>query len=265
MKSRTISSLLFLLATLPIFAQANAQKIGQWLVLGPAPILANGEALPAGDDAAMEYEFLPVRRLRPEAGAKALWSTQQQLAWRADAARFTGAAGRQVVYLAVYLESRRWLQAELAVEAAFPLRIYLDGAELSPAASGGKDAGKNNYPLTMANGKHLLLVKGILPSGAGASHALQASLEKQARFRRRSRRGFPGRGPPHRHGRRAEHGEHQRCLSGPGRKPGGGGPEPASCAARSGNEQLAGDPGYGKRRPGVHFAGIWRSSAISSG
>jgi dipeptidyl aminopeptidase/acylaminoacyl peptidase len=176
MKLLSVPCLLFLLATLPVFPQANVQKIGQWLVLGPAEIQANGEALPAGEAAVLEYDFLPAARLRPEAGVKVQWSTRRQLSWRPDAARFSGSAGKQAVYLAVYLESRRWLQAELAVEAAFPFQVYFDGAALA------KETGKNSVQLTLANGKHLLLVKGILPAGAGASHTLQATLKNKPAF-----------------------------------------------------------------------------------
>ena len=100
----------------------------------------------------------------------------------AATARFAGAAARQVVYLAVFLESRRWLQGELALDAAFPLRVYLDGTALSRSAAAGKGAAKVTYPLTLANGKHLLLLKGVLPAGAGKSHPLQASLQNNPAF-----------------------------------------------------------------------------------
>jgi dipeptidyl aminopeptidase/acylaminoacyl peptidase len=184
MQTKTVLCILILLAALPVFPQANAQKISQWLVLGPAEILANGAALPAGDEVALEYDFLAPARLRPEEGVNVRWSTQRQLSWRPETARFDGAAGKQAVYLAVYLESQRWLQAELAVEAAVPLQIYFDGMLV-------KEAEKNSYPLALANGKHLLLIKAILPpqggaltaaSGIGKSYQLQASLKNKPAF-----------------------------------------------------------------------------------
>jgi dipeptidyl aminopeptidase/acylaminoacyl peptidase len=168
-----------MLAALPVFPQANVQKISQWLVLGPAEVFANGEALPAGEDAALEYDFLSPALLRPQAGLKARWSTQRQLTWRQEEARFSGSTGKQAVYLAVYLESQRWLQTDLAIEAAFPVRVYLDGAPLPQPASSGKEAGKNSFRLTLANGKHLVLIKGVLPAGAGKIHPLQASLKNK--------------------------------------------------------------------------------------
>ena len=80
MKAKIIYCLLaLLLAALPVLPQATAQKINQWLVLGPAEILADGAALPAGEDAALDYDFLPTGRLRPAADDKAQWSTQRQL------------------------------------------------------------------------------------------------------------------------------------------------------------------------------------------
>jgi dipeptidyl aminopeptidase/acylaminoacyl peptidase len=167
---------------LPVFPQGNVQKINQWLVLGPVEILANGAALPANDAAALDYDFLAPGRLRPEAGLPVQWGPRRQLNWQPGPARFIGAAGKEAVYLAVYLESRRWLQTELAVEAAFPVLVYLDGAALPQSSPGGKEAGKSNYSLTVANGKHLLLLKGIIPPGAGKSYPLQASLTNKAAF-----------------------------------------------------------------------------------
>jgi hypothetical protein len=135
MNMRTVLCILIMLVALPAFPQANAQKISQWLVLGPAEILADGQALPAGEEAALEYDFLSIARLHPEAGLKVQWGTQRQLTWRPETARFTGSAGKQAVYLAVYLESQRWLQAELAIEAPFPVRVFFDGAAPWPAAN----------------------------------------------------------------------------------------------------------------------------------
>jgi dipeptidyl aminopeptidase/acylaminoacyl peptidase len=176
MKAKTFYCLLaLLLAALPVLPQANVQKINQWLVLGPAEIIANGAALPVGEGAALEYDFLPIARLRPETGVNVQWSAQRQLSWETGNARCAGSAVKQAVYLAVYLESQRWLQTELAVEAAFPVRGYFDGTPV-------KEAGKNSYPLTLANGKHLLLIKALLPVGAGKSHPLQASLQNKPAF-----------------------------------------------------------------------------------
>jgi dipeptidyl aminopeptidase/acylaminoacyl peptidase len=195
MKLQIIFCILAVLLTTPAFSQKpDAIKINEWLVLGPAEIQANGVALPGGADNGLEYDFLPLARLRPETGVKVQWDTQRQLSWRHAAARFAGSTGRQAVYLAVYLESKRWLQADLAVDAAFPLRVYLDGVPLPKPAEAVKagETGKGNYPLTLANGKHALLVKGILPpQGDGAStpaavtgkgYLLQATLKNRAAF-----------------------------------------------------------------------------------
>jgi dipeptidyl aminopeptidase/acylaminoacyl peptidase len=182
MKARIFCSILFFCCALSLLPQTAVVKISRWLVLGPAEMFADGEALPAGEESALEYDFLSIARIRPEAGVKTQWNIQRQLNWRPEDPRFTGSAGKQAVYLAVYLESRRWLQTELTVEAAFQVRVYFDGAALPQPAPGGKEAGKNSYQLTLANGKHLLLVKGILPSGAGKSHQLQASLKNKPAF-----------------------------------------------------------------------------------
>jgi dipeptidyl aminopeptidase/acylaminoacyl peptidase len=167
---------------------ADATAIGQWLILGPGEILAGGKALPDGGEAALDHDFLPVGRLLPAAKMDVQWTPRQRLSWRTGAAQFTGTTARQVVYLAVYLESNRWLQADLEIDSAFPLRVYLDGA----AQPGAGAAGKSSWPLVLANGKHLLLLKGILlPQGgaaspaaaaAGQSYRLQASLKNKPAF-----------------------------------------------------------------------------------
>jgi dipeptidyl aminopeptidase/acylaminoacyl peptidase len=184
MRVKIVFCILALLAV-PVFSQnTEAGKINEWLVLGPAEVQANGAALPGGADNALEYDFLSPDRLRPESGAKVQWDTQRLLSWRPGAARFTGSGGRQAVYLAVFLESNRWLQADLAVDAAFPLRLYLDGAPLPLSLTGGKagEGGKGSCLLTLANGKHLLLLKGILPPSADKSFSLQANLKNRPAF-----------------------------------------------------------------------------------
>ena len=158
---------------------AEELTIDQWLVLGPAELLASGEALVANAEAALDFDFLEPSGLEPQAGNSVRWSTQKDLSWRPAAARFSGATKRQVVYLAVYLEGRRWLQTDLEVDAPFPVRFYLDGDSLAkPAAEG-----KSRVPLTLLSGKHLLLIKGVLPAQGGKVLALQAKLVHKPAFK----------------------------------------------------------------------------------
>ena len=173
-KAACLLAALLMAAPFVSFA-ADAPRIDRWLVLGPAEILAEGEALPATGDAALDYDFLPVARLRPEAGARVQWGARQQLAWRQDAPLISGSIRRQAVFLAAYLETRRWLQADLEIDAPFPVRVFLDGVLLPQPA-------KDGWPLSLANGKHLLLVKGIVPPSGGKSHALRASLKNRPPF-----------------------------------------------------------------------------------
>jgi dipeptidyl aminopeptidase/acylaminoacyl peptidase len=190
MKLKTVLAVFILSLALPLLPQAGVQEIGRWLVLGPAEIQADGAALPAATvDAALAYDFLPVSMLKPEAGAEVGWSPGRQLAWSSAEARFSASARKQAVYLAAYLETRRWLQAGLEVDAAFPLRVYCDGEPLAKAAGEGN---KSSYLLSLANGKHLLLVKGILPPQGGAAspaaegkdkgYSLRASLKNRPAF-----------------------------------------------------------------------------------
>jgi dipeptidyl aminopeptidase/acylaminoacyl peptidase len=179
MKLQIVIAIAALLMATPVLAQgADELRIDRWLVLGPAEIAAGGAAFAGGADAALDFDYLPTARLDPKAGTSVQWNSRKQLSWTPGAARFTGGASRQAVYLAVYLESRRWLQADLSVEAPFPVRFYLDGEPLAKSAA----AGKSSVPLTLLNGKHLLLVKGILDAGAGKVTVLQAALKKKPAF-----------------------------------------------------------------------------------
>ncbi len=179
MKPRMILAIAALVLAVPFLASgAEELKIDSWLVLGPAELLDGGAALSAGDEAALGFDFLEPSRLDPRAGKSVQWSVQKHLTWRAAAARFTGAAKRQAVYLAAYLESRRWLQADLEIDAAFPVRVHLGNEQLSKTAA----AGKSSVPLALANGKHLLLIQGILPAQGGKALALQARLTRKPAF-----------------------------------------------------------------------------------
>ena len=192
MRAKFIFYIAALLLALSGFAQGNIQKINQWLVLGPAEILAGAAALPAGDEAALIYDFLVPADLRPQANANVRWSTTQRLSWQPGMARFTSPAARQVFYLAVYLETRRWLQTELVFETSMPLRVYLDGALLPQPVADGKVVAKKTTQLTLTTGKHLLLLKGLLfaqgnaavasSPGAGTGYSLQATLINKPAF-----------------------------------------------------------------------------------
>ena len=178
MKLQTFFCILALLLAAPAFPQGNVQKIDQWLVLGPAEILPGDAVLLAGENAVLEYDFLPLASLRPETGLKVQWSTKKSLSWRPAAASFSASLQWQVVYLAVYLETFRWLQADLLVDADFPASVFLDG-EVLPKIQGQE---KGSRPISLGNGMHLLLLKGVLPPGQGKHHQLAVSLQNKPAF-----------------------------------------------------------------------------------
>lgn len=170
-----------------IVTGADQARIDRWLVLGPAEPLAGGGELDA--DAMLDYDFLEPERLDPAAGSVG-WGPGRRLPWQAGAARFTGASTRRIVYLAVFLEARRWLKADLSLDSAFPVRVYLDGEKVTRSAA----AGKSSSPLALTPGRHLLLVKGILApqgspaarpqaAGSGTEQALRAELAPRPEFK----------------------------------------------------------------------------------
>ena len=264
MKIKNTLCILAMLAALPAFPQADVQKIGQWLVLGPAEVFANGEALPTAEDAVLEYDFLSPSLLRapggPEgtvghpaaaglAGGRRLISAVQSgnrlstwpFTWRAN-------AGCRPIWL---------------IEAAFPVRVYLDGIAAAPDRLRGERCGRKKLPVDPGQRQAPVAGQGnfAFPEGRrgrGQELCAAGQPEKQNGLRCRPRRAFFDGRPPHQHGRRSEHGEHRRRVPGPGRKPGGRGLEPASKRGKL-QPPLARDPGYGKRRSGLHFTGPGQS------
>ncbi len=178
MKLRIAAFVAALLVMAPALAPgADGIQIDTWLVLGPAEPLAGGETL--GADAALDYDYLLPAQLDPGAGSAVGWAPGRRLSWQPGAARFSGTQSRRVVYLAAFLEAKRWLQADLNLDSAFPLRVYLDGEKVTRSAA----AGKSVSPLALQPGKHLLLVKGVLPADAGKGQALQAALAPKTAFK----------------------------------------------------------------------------------
>jgi len=189
MKMRMIPVLLLLALLAPSKATAAEEtRIDRWLVLGPAEPLAGGAGLDA--DALLDYDFLEPGRIDPGAGGVE-WGPGRRLEWLAGSARFAGTPAKRIVYLAVFLEARRWLQADLNLDSSFPVRVYLDCETVTRSGA----AGKSVSPLTLQPGKHLLLVKGVLPAQgsaaaqpaaaaeAGKGLALQAALALKPAFK----------------------------------------------------------------------------------
>jgi len=179
MKAKFYLSLLFFSCAFLLVPQAAAVEISQWLTLGPLDILPSEAVLLPNETAVLDYDFLPLLRLSPEAGIKVQWSRERSLSWQTAAASFPAAEHWQVVYLAAYLESFRWLKVDLLLNATFPLKVYLDGAELK----GGQGKGEVSRELVLDNGKHLLLLKVALPPGEKIIHQLKAQIKNQSAFK----------------------------------------------------------------------------------
>lgn len=178
MKLRIAAIVAALLVMAPAMARgADEIKIDTWLVLGPAEPLAGGETL--GADAALDFDYLALAELEPSAGGAVEWVPGWRLSWQPGAARFFGTQSRRIVFLAAYVEAKRWLQADLNLDSAFPVRVYLDGEKVTRTAA----AGKSVSPLALSAGKHLLLVKGVLPADNGKGQPLQAALAPKPAFK----------------------------------------------------------------------------------
>jgi len=166
----TLFVLVCLLAGFSFAAQENIRPIKNWLVLGPGPA-------PGNEDLILSAPHMNMNKLKPILGQKVLWSKNKNLTWRAlEDLSFTSKK-QSILYIAVYLESFRFLKGTFQLETGredVGVEIYFDGKVLS-----GKKSGKTTtVPLELLNQKHLLLVKAILPAGANLKLIPSISMPK---------------------------------------------------------------------------------------
>jgi dipeptidyl aminopeptidase/acylaminoacyl peptidase len=137
-----------------------------WLILGPVDIGDTQQAVLKGDKAVLDFSHLQTRDLHPVAGRVVRWSNGDTVSWRQLEHPSLKADGQQVVYLATYLQTQRWLTADLVIEDAdTSIAVFLNGASVSPARGNGLA----RCALKLTNGEHVVLIKLVMKAGGSFS------------------------------------------------------------------------------------------------
>ncbi len=154
-----LSVFLFTSLFLPLGAGVTRQA-QEWLILGPAqvpPRLEDGAVQPGK---LLDYRHFTDWRLKPVSGRKTDWFPGVQLQWRKGVPRFNLEAETRTVFMALYLESGSSLHCSLILTHELPSSVFLNGRQLEihRDVTGGKSQ------LKLESGKHLLVLKTILPA-----------------------------------------------------------------------------------------------------
>ena len=174
MKPKFASFILIFAAATTVAAAPRTVVLSQWLALGPVEFSGAEKTLLKTAADCLAYDSLPVAVLQPRIGERVRWNSRQTVAWAAAATVPLTAAAMQVQYLATYLETSRWLKAELVVQTDSPLAIHLDGAKLDARS----ETGKVSATLKLENGRrHLLLLKRVIGPEKTAHPPFRAVLE----------------------------------------------------------------------------------------
>lgn len=155
-----------LLATL-MYAQpaekeaVHETQIGQWLALGPMPIPNAEVSLLGTEKELLKFNHIPIDALIPGDGAPVAWPGGLTFNWKQIQEISYQGSSHQILYLATFIETKRWLQTKLSLQAIdTPFIVYLDGE--AQKTSKTDDGDSWNSSLTLTNGKHSLIVKILL-------------------------------------------------------------------------------------------------------
>lgn len=91
----------------------------------------------------------------------------------------------QAAYLAAYIWADRWMQASLEISSPYMLKAWLGNEEIGSKTKIDEDeekTGKVSKNLKLERGKHLLLVKALMPPGHEPEWKISASLEIKEPF-----------------------------------------------------------------------------------
>ena len=156
------------------------QKIENWLLLGPAGISTQEEALLKTNSAILDFNYLKVAELLPVEGETVLWNKSTTLKWKTMKPGDTKTDKLSIYYLATYLEVSRWLQTKLSIDKSdLEIQVYLDGNKVNTTTADNKI----NCDLTLSINKHLLVLKVLIPKEVKSNPDMVASLENKDAFK----------------------------------------------------------------------------------
>ena len=177
---RKFVMLLFILSLFQwIFCdETNEIPINNWLILGPLSLNDSESIMLSKTPDMLKFKHLPVEKLIPEKGKVIKWDSNQSVRWIQSSKLSQTTQGKHLFYFAVYLKTNRWLQTSLTLESGFPVAVYLDGKFKKLNES----KGKVSIDLNLSNGKHLLVVKGLIDSKGKKIFDLKGSMRNKKDF-----------------------------------------------------------------------------------
>ena len=154
-------------------------EVEHYLVAGPVevpfPVLNVGERHVVTLHDLLSYDYIPIKKITPQKDKKLEWRSDKDLVWEQVTAGEDGlqlsaeGVNPNVYYVAVYLEANRWMKADIKTESCHLFELYLNGERIKSKTDSNKpdeasdscSPGSVTHTLTLRNGKHTLLVKGM--------------------------------------------------------------------------------------------------------
>ena len=146
----------------------------------------------------LKFEQMNVNGWWPEKGDRLSWDSSTIFKWTVSSADTSGFVlypdadkkVPQIIYLATYIDARRWVKAELEVFSYHIFQVYLDGKIIASKTSSEKvkndtvkvEPGKVVKDLELETGKHLLLVKLLWDPENDAAWNVKAELQIAKEF-----------------------------------------------------------------------------------
>lgn len=182
-------------------------EIKEWLVTGAIeqtlPIFntvknLEGEKFELKD--LLEFENLKIDEFEPEETDLLAWSPEKKLKWtKAELDpndnitwQTLDSESPQIVYLAGYLNTDRWIKTTLTFHSSHFLKIYLDGKKITEKTDsnetkeGVPKPGKTSKEVNLETGTHLLVVKALRDPDNDAPWNIKATLQLNKNFEERN-------------------------------------------------------------------------------
>jgi dipeptidyl aminopeptidase/acylaminoacyl peptidase len=181
------------------FAQNEKIQITEWLSIPVQelsyPVFHDAENTQGKlflDENLLNFDHFHMAGHLPEVNQTFVTVLGKDLKWeviKADEAGMLNlgrpSAQAKMTYLAAYIYADRWMQATLEISSPYLMKAWLDG-ELAGTKTKVEDdaekAGKITKALKLERGKHLLIVKTLIPAGKELPWNLSASLEVKDPF-----------------------------------------------------------------------------------
>lgn len=163
-KKNVFAVLLFFAFIVMWAAENSGQPIGQWLQLGPVRVPAQEQELLKNPPAILDFNHLALSDLVPVTGARVIWGKGEYLSWQPVVNINHKAIETSILYLAAYLETSRFQETDLRlvkIDRDLPVAVFMDGQPVTATRTDDSlTAG-----LVLANGKHVLVLKILIPKG----------------------------------------------------------------------------------------------------